>query len=187
MRLLFAALCFVAACNKDGVSSDKEAKQAYLGLDAHIEKAIQLGFDGFNSASSANISPQTTTGTVKGTITVTGQVDQGASNNKEMNLHEKLDGYSDDGKIVYDTNDAALPAIGLSLKKIPDGTLTGTIAGDYQMSGDLKGTVTLSLTLSATLQPKATDATKVERKPGTTHVVGTAVSGDGTFDVDVTR
>jgi len=51
---------------------------------------MQLGFDGFNSASSANIATQTAAGAKSGTLTVTGQVDQGASANKGMRLQVAL-------------------------------------------------------------------------------------------------
>src|SRR5687768_10376015 len=84
------------ACGGDDVGSDEDAERAYGGLDASIDKAIQLGFDGFNAASSANIPPQTAAGNKAGTMTVAGQVDQGASDNKTMNLTEALTGYSDD-------------------------------------------------------------------------------------------
>ena len=35
-------------CN-DEVSSDEQARRAYLGIDKSVEKSLQLGFDGFNS------------------------------------------------------------------------------------------------------------------------------------------
>lgn len=168
-----------------GVSSDEQARRAYLGLDASIDKAIQLGFDGFNSASSANISPQTTTGTASGTLTVTGQVDQGASANKNMRLFEELVNYSDDGKLVYATTASALPALNMQLKNIPTGTLTGTLIGSLTVAGELSGTVALNLTFSGTLQPGT--GTKVERTPGTTRITGTATSGAGVYQVNVTR
>jgi hypothetical protein len=97
----------VASCGSS-VQSEEDARKAYLGLDPSIDKAIGLGFDGFNSASSANITPQTADGGVRGTMTVTGQVDQGTSANKGMRLFDALDNYSDDGLITYQTNAAAL-------------------------------------------------------------------------------
>ena len=166
-----------------GVSSDEQARRSYLGLDASIDKAIQLGFDGFNSASSANISPQKTTGTASGTLTVTGQVDQGASANKGMRLFEELVNYSDDGKLVYATS--ALPALDMQLKNIPTGTLTGTLIGSFAVAGDITGTVVLNLSFAGTLQPGT--GTQVARKPGTTRITGTATSGAGVYQVDVTR
>ena len=174
------------ASSGDGVASNDDAKRAYVGLDASIDRAITLGFDGFNAATNANIAPQTANGTTSGTLTVTGQVDQGASANKTMHLGEALATYSDDGKITYATG-SALPTLDMNLQKIPNGTLSGSLSGSYTMSGALSGTVTLSLTFTGELQPSASDPTRVERKPGTTHITGTATSAAGTFNVDVTR
>ena len=177
----------LAGCGGDGVSSAEDAEAAYRGLDSSIDQAIQLGFDGFNSASSANISPQTGKGTSSGTMTISGKVDQGSSSNKTMSLSEALATYSNDGKLIYDTSDSGLPVIDMKLSKIPTGTVDGTLAGAYTISGDLKGTVTLNLSFTGDLQANATDATRVERKPGTTHITGTADSDFGTFNVDITR
>jgi len=184
ITLPLVLLAFLAGCG-DGVGSEEDARRAYLGLDKSIDKTIQLGFDGFNAASSANIDPQSGKGDKSGTITVSGKVDQGSSDNKTMTLNVELAQYSDDGLITYDTPTGALPVIDLKLSKIPTGTMNGTMNGDYAMSGDLEGTVKLSLTLTAELQAGTT--TTVERKPGTTHIVGTATSDYGTYDVDITR
>ncbi len=186
MRPLTLALfaLSLAACNNT-VASTADAQKAYLGLDASIDKAITLGFDGFNAASSANIAPQTTTGTMTGTMTVTGQVDQGSSANKGMRLFDALANYSDDGKITYNTDANALPALDMMLKGIPTGTLSGTLVGDFTMTGAEHGTVTLNLAFTGTLQ--AGTGSTVERAPGTTHITGTATSPAGTYDVDVTR
>ncbi len=181
------ALVVVAACSSSGVSSTEEAQQAYLGLDPSIDKAITLGFAGFNAAKSANIDPQNANGAKSGTMTITGQVDQGASANKGMRLVEKLVTYSDDGKLTFATSDATPPHLDMQLKNIPTGTLNGTLVGTYAMDGDLKGSVTLNLTFSGTLQANAQDPKIVERKPGTTHITGTATSGDAVYNVDVTR
>jgi hypothetical protein len=178
-------LLLLAACGKDNVSSAADAKNAYLGLDASIDKAIQLGFDGFNSANSANISPQTANGTKTGTLTVTGQVDQGTSTNKGMRLFTGYAGYSDDGLITYQTDPAALPALNMQLKNIPTGTLSGTLVGSVTMSGTYKGALALNLVFSGMLQAGAGNT--VQRQPGTTHVTGTATSQYGTYTVDVTR
>lgn len=188
-RIFGMAIVAVAAmaCSSSAVSSTEEAQRAYLGLDASIDKAITLGFAGFNAAKSANIDAQTANGAKTGTMTITGQVDQGASANKGMRLVEKLVTYSDDGKLTYATNDATPPKLDMQLKGIPNGTLGGTLIGTYTMDGDLKGSVTLNLAFTGTLQPNATDAKIVERKPGTTHITGTATSGDGVYNVDVTR
>jgi hypothetical protein len=80
--LLLATILVASACGgSDSVSTVEDARDAYLGLDASIDKAITLGFAGFNSASSANISPQTASGSTSVKLTVCGQVDQGASAN----------------------------------------------------------------------------------------------------------
>lgn len=168
-----------------GVSSDEQARLAYLGLDASIDKAISLGFAGFNAANSANIPAQMTVGVASGTITVTGQVDQGASANKGMRLFEELINYSDDGKLVYATSASALPALNMQLKGIPTGTLDGNLVGAFAVAGELSGSVQLNLTFTGMLQ--AGTGTKVERKPGTTRITGTATSGTGVYKVDVTR
>ncbi|HEX5098662.1 MAG TPA: hypothetical protein VFV94_04150 [Polyangiaceae bacterium] len=175
------------ASGQPAVKSTADAKRAYLGLDASIDKAIALGFDGFNAATNANIAPQSADGEHVGTMTVSGQVDQGASANKTMHLSEALEGYSDDAHLIYDTNPASLPAIEMKLSKVPTGTLDGTLSGSFTMRGDLEGSVTLELAFSGELQPTAADATKVERKPGTTHITGTATSGNDSYAVDVTR
>lgn len=185
-RSLCTTLLITAACGS-GVTNDEQARRAYLGLDTHIDKAITLGFAGFNAASSANIPAQMTTGSASGTLTISGQVDQGASANKGMRLLEDLVMYSDDGKLVYATNMADKPALGMQLKSIPNGTLSGTLVGKYVMTGELAGDVVLNLSFSGQLQPNPADMTKVERKPGTTRITGTATSPAGTYQVDVTR
>lgn len=188
---LFAALAALAlalaGCGDDGVSSAADAERAYEGLDSSIDQAIQLGFDGFNAASSANIPAQTGKGAMTGTMTIAGKVDQGASNNKTMSLTEALAAYSNDGKLTYDTTEGSLPVIDMKLSKIPTGTIDGSLTGAYKLSGELEGVVTLSLTFTGDLQAKAGDDTKIERKPGTTHITGTANSDYGDYEVDVTR
>ena len=183
--LLLAAVLALNACGSDSVSSEGDAQNAYLGLDLSIDKAITLGFNGFNSASSANISPQTTNGTASGTLTVTGQVDQGASANKGMRLFTAFVNYSDDGDITYNTSSTALPALNMMLLSIPTGTLSGTLVGTVTMTGEEEGALTLNLTFQGQLQAGAGGI--VERKPGTTRITGTATSAAGTFNVDVTR
>jgi hypothetical protein len=168
------------------VGSEEDARRAYVGLDKSVDKAIQLGFQGFNLASSANIDPQSTKGDKGGTLTVSGKVDQGASANKTMTLNEDMKGYSDDGLITYDTA-GSLPVIDLKLSGVPTGTVGGTLSGTFKMSGDLEGEVTLSLSIAGDLQPTTADMTKVERKPGTTKITGTATSDYGTYDVNVTQ
>jgi hypothetical protein len=191
-----------AACSSDGIDSDEQARRAYLGLDQSIGKALTLGFKGFNEASSANISPQMTTGTSTGMLTITGQVDQGASTNKEMRLYVGMVNYSDGQTKINDNGDTITvtydtstdmtmqPYLSLSLRNIPDGTFTGTLTngtlmtGIFHMTGDLKGDVILNLTMSGQLQSNGSGGT--DRKPGSTTVTGTATSGDGTYDVNVT-
>src|SRR5262245_1391692 len=109
LTIVLGALA-LAGCGGDAVGSEADAHRVYLGLDAAIDKAIKLCFDGFNAASSANIPPQTAMGMLGGTMTIAGQVDQGASANKTMNLTEQLVMYSDVEKFVYDTG-PMLPAL----------------------------------------------------------------------------
>ncbi|MEZ4318360.1 MAG: hypothetical protein R3F61_12690 [Myxococcota bacterium] len=189
-----ATLVLLVACKGGAVNSDAEAEAATLGLEGAIERALALGFAGFAAASSANIPEQSDAGDVAGTMVVTGQVDQGNSDNKGMRLNVALTDYADletfdtdelDAiQIAYDTDPAALPSFDLSLRDIPDGTLTGSIAGDFLLSGDLDGVVTLALTLDGVIVP---DGTGTQREEGTTAVTGTATnSGGGTYTVDLT-
>jgi hypothetical protein len=185
--VVLAALAFLGAfvaCG-GGVNSTEDAKKAYLGLDPSVDKAITLGFAGFNAASSANIDPQSADGGVSGTMTVTGQVDQGVSANKGMRLFDALSNYSDDGQVKYNTDQAALPALNINLKSIPSGTLDGSLNGSFMMSGGLTGQVSLNLTFAGQIEAGADGG--VQRKAGTTHITGTATSPAGTYDVDVTR
>jgi hypothetical protein len=181
---LASGAALLAGCG-GGVGSTDDAQRVYTGLDPSIDRALQLGFDGFNAAQSANIPDQKAAGTKGGTMTIGGKVDQGSSSNKTMSLTEVLAKYTDDGLLVYDTTAPA--ALDLKLSKIPDGTLSGTLTGSYTVSGDLAGTVTLDVSLAATLQPVASDATKVERQPGSTHITGTASSDFGSYTIDLTR
>ena len=194
--LLFAVS--VMACGDDGdIDSNEEARRAYLGLDQSIEKSLALGFAGFNSATSANIAPQADVGIVAGTLTITGQVDQGSSDNKGMRLYVGMVDYTDGPilltvddeeiqvDVTYDTSAdiATQPYLNLSLRNIPNGTLTGTLVGDYTMDGDLEGTATLNLSFTGNIVDDGTG--KTIRAIGTTHVTGTATSGDGVFEVDI--
>jgi len=200
---LFVVLLGVG-CNNDNVSSDEDARRAYLGLDQSIGKSVNLGFQGFNMASSANIAPQTAMGDKAGTLTVGGQVDQGASANKTMRLEIGMVMY-DDGDIeindkhdkihvVYDTDvdPANQPYLEMKLSNIPTGTLDGKITtntslmGVYHLSGDLKGTLALEVTFSGTLMA-CTAPCMVQRVPGSTHVTGTATNNDGgVYMIDLT-
>jgi hypothetical protein len=184
----FALLCAGLCACGGGVSSDDQARQAYLGLDGSIDKAIQLGFAGFNAASSANIPAQTASGTMSGTLTITGQVDQGASANKGMRLQAEYLTYSDDGKIAYSAVAGSNTELGMTLQgyNMPDGSLSGTMNKTLMMSGDLSGSVTLTLSFVGTTEYDGVTHI-VSRKAGTTHITGTATSGDGVYQVDISR
>jgi len=204
MPCLLLATLFTAACgDDDAVDSDEQARRAYLGLDGAIEKSLNLGFQGFNLASSANIDAQMTTGTKAGTLAIDGQVDKGASNNKGMRLYVAMVAYddgavviNDDGDtvhIVYDTStDMTMqPYLDLKLANVPTGTLNGSLGpntnmtGVFQLSGDLEGTLTIDVTLTGNLM--AGSGMEVLRVPGSTKVVGTATNSDGgTYQIDVT-
>ncbi len=197
--LLFCALVAIApvGCGSDDeIGSDEAARRAYLGLDPSIGKSLKLGFDGFNAASSANIPNQTTMGEDRGTLVISGQVDQGASDNKGMRLQVGMTDYSDgkivvdeDGKtieIIYNTamDAAAQPTLNLKLTKIPTGTFSGGLSGRFEMTDGLKGSVNLNLMFSGQLEDAGGGL--VRRKPGATTVTGTAISGDSTYNVNVT-
>jgi hypothetical protein len=205
-KILFGiALSLVAGACGGGsdISSDEEARRAYLGLDQSIETSLNLGFDGFNAASSANIDPQLATGIATGTLTITGQVDQGSSDNKGMRLHVGMVDYSDgvftvvvvhedqsteevEVDLTYDTSDVIdqQPYLQLSLRNIPTGTFEGSLTGTYFLAGDIDGDCTLSLTMAGQIMDGG--AGLVVRVPGSTTVTGTATSGDGTYAVNVT-
>src|SRR5260370_15529148 len=180
---VFLVALVVAGCGS-GVNSTADAQKAYIGLDASVDKAITLGFNGFNSATSANISPQSTSGTVSGTMTVTGQVDQGTSSNKGMRLNDSLTNYSDNGQIAYVTDTSALPSLTINLRNIPNGTLVGSLNGAFTMSGAETGAITLALTFTGNIQAGPNNT--VVRATATTHITGTATSPSGTYNVDVT-
>lgn len=176
------------------VDSDREAALATLGLEGALERALELGMDGFRAASSANLPTQTGVGDVSGTMTVDGQADQGNSANKNLRLDVALAGYADlealdDGEgdalaVTYATPDGAPLAVDLQLRGIPDGTLEGTFSGDVLLAGDLEGQATLALTVAGALVP---DGDEVAREDGTTAITGTVTNdGGGTFDVDLT-
>src|SRR3974390_1278901 len=175
-----------AACG-GGVSSTGDAQKAYMGLDPSVDKAISRVSACFNSATSANIPPQSADGGSSGTMTVTGQVDQGASANKGMRLFDALSNYSDDGQIKYTTDQAAPPALTINLRGIGSstGTLDGSLNGSFMMAGALTGQVSLALTFAGQIDTAADGG--VSRSPSTTHITGTATSPAGTYPVDVMR
>lgn len=178
----------LAGCNRppgDGVADPDSARRAYLGLDRAVDRALKLGFDGFNAASNANIPEQTEPGEASGTMVVAGKVDQGASNNKEMDLQVTLTDYSN-GPIegAYEVAYTGGPALlDLSLRNLPAGTLTGTLSGEFTMTGDLAGVVALDVDITGETE-EVSDGT-IRRKVGTIHVVGTATSDYGVFAIDV--
>jgi hypothetical protein len=183
-------------CGGSAVDTDGEAELAARGLEGAVQRALLLGLDGFAAASSANIPQQAGSGDLQGTMTVDGQVDQGASDNKGLRLDVVMVDYADletvvgvEGDVVavvYDTlSDDAL-RMELSLRDIPTGTLMGSLAGELAMTGDLEGTVTLDLTLDGTLEPRPDDPDTPRSVDGSTSVTGTATnSGGGTYTVDI--
>jgi hypothetical protein len=182
-----------------GVSNTEAARRAYLGLDRAVDRAISLGFDGLNAATSANIPPQTGSGDLSGTMLVEGQVSQGSSSNREMRLSSTLTMYRDtvtdgaDGggaaiRLVYDKPTDGMPlAFTLSLRPGSTPALSGTFTGAVRMTGDLEGTVTLNLTIVGDLRSMSGMGSRLERVPGSTRITGTVTSGYGTYMVDVTR
>ncbi|MCB9594071.1 MAG: hypothetical protein H6719_15160 [Sandaracinaceae bacterium] len=187
---LLLALTLSVGCG-NGIASDEAAERAYLGLDGMVGKALALGFDGFNMASSANIPPQSTTGDVTGTLDVSGQVDMGASDNKGMRLHLDLVDYQDavpesDLIVTYDTEAGVPASLDLSLRGIPNATMTGSLTGTFYMVGDIEGPVTLDLSIAGMTEADPTVADNLRRVAGSTTVTGTATSDFGTYTVDVT-
>lgn len=189
----------LTACNPDKLSSDEEAEYAYRGLDTAVSRALKLGLKGFNEASSANIADQSEDGDVSGTLTVSGQVDQGNSDNKGLRLDLTLEDYADfedvDGddddddeiEIVYNTDASALPALDLSLRDMPTGTLTGTLVGTFLLDGDIEGDVTLDLSLEGPTEEDPDQPGYTRRVEGQTTVTGTATNeDDGIYEVNTT-
>jgi hypothetical protein len=193
-----------SACGNGSVNNEESARRAYFGLDRAVEKALNLGMQGFNMASSANIPQQMTTGdgvaTTGGTLTVNGQVDQGSSDNKGMRLSTDFVDYQDDFPtnddagvvvIVYNAMANGARTLNFDLRNIPvagsaaTGTLTGTFVQTFHMTHDLMGDVTLNLAFNGTIS-RAADGTLI-RNPGSTTITGTAVSPYGTYNVMITR
>lgn len=185
---LLTSLTVATGCSDTDVSDEEAAEIVYLGVDESLEKALRLGFDGYNAASSANIPEQSTTGRDTGILRVGGKVDQGASNNKEMDLVVTYEGYSDgpirELLITYDSRSPLI--LDLSLKKLPNADMTGSFTGTLDLTGDLEGPVDLNLSITGTTEPDPDDANEVRRTPGGTRISGTATSDYGVFDVDVT-
>jgi hypothetical protein len=187
---LASSLLIAPACGDSGVSDEESARLAYIGLDPSVDKVLDLGFKGYSEASSANIPPESTTGAISGTLDVGGKVDAGASNNKEMTLDVTYTNYSDGAvkdqgidDIVYNSSGGGV--VDLSLKGLPNATLTGTMTANVAMTGGLAGNVALSLSITGETEDDGTG--KIRRKAGTVHITGTATSDYGVFDVDLTR
>lgn len=194
--ILGIGLLVASACQCGGVASDEAARLSYLGLDPGIGRALGLGFDGFNAASSANIPTQTADGATSGTMTVSGQVDQGSSANKGMRLQLALVEYADpfpsdvdasQVQVQYATPGGAPLALELQLRDIPSGTMTGTLKGSVQMEGDLNGELGLDLALAGDIEEDPDHPGQTRRQAGTIRVTGTAVSDYGEYAVDLTR
>lgn len=102
-----------------------------------------------------------------------------------MDLTVGLVGWTADGTIKFDTPTALAqqPKLLLSLKKLPNADLTGSLTGDFAMSGALQKSVALSLTLTGKTTADASG--KIVR--GATRVTGTATAGGSTFAVDLTH
>jgi hypothetical protein len=199
--LLLLVAIAASACGSSGVSSDEEARRAYLGLEQSIPKAVNLGFDGYNMATSANIAPQSAAGDSAGMMTISGQVDQGASNNKTMRLYIAMVGYTDgtlhvdtsngtvDVNLTYDTSTTVTsqPYLELKLSNVPTGAgtgnLMGSLTGTYDLHGDIEGSVDLALTLTGQIMSDGTGA--LAPVAGSTTVTGTATDGNGTYDVSL--
>ena len=189
LGLALVAGLSASACNPESegaVADEASARLAYLGLDRAIDRAIDLGFAGFNAASSANIPEQTGAGELSGTMTIAGQVDQGNSANKGMRLEMSLvGGYADvilegDIDVIYDGGPAALE---MSFKGLPDADFSGSLLGTFVMDRDLVGDVTLDLSMSGKTQDAGGGT--IARVPGSIRVTGTASSDYGVFAVDV--
>lgn len=186
-------IAFTSSCASTEVTSEHSAELAYLGVDRVVSEGLALGLQGFNAASSANIPPQESDGESSGKIDVTGQVDQGASDNKGMRLSVTLTDYADEPlddpnteaeealDITYRTEEPAPLALELQLRDIPDGTLTGALRGEVWMEGDLEGAVLLDITLSGEIESDGDGGTR--RVPGSTRVSGTAQSDYGVYEV----
>lgn len=186
VMIALTSLTLAGGCAPE-VSDEEAAERAVQGLEQAMTRVIQLGFDGFNAADSANIPEQTGSGVEAGSMTVTGQVDQGSSANKGMRLLMGLSEYSDgeveESAIVYDTAETPVD-VDLSLRDIPDGTMTGTVVGTVTMSGDLSGPIALDFDIAGTIEAGTGD--EVQLADGTTAVSGDATSDYGTFAIDFT-
>ena len=133
---ILLSVVIAAGCSDDeGVDSDEDARRAYLGLDDSIAKSIALGFEGFNTAQSANIDPQATNGTVAGMLTVSGQVDQGNSpSNKGMRLNIGMVGYDDGDVVINEEGDTDHLLTQMAERVINIEALMGEATGDREIA-----------------------------------------------------
>ena len=187
-------LLLTLACH-DSVTSEREAELAYIGFDAGVSRALDLGLQGFSLASSANLDPQSADGDEAGTMTIEGKADQGSSDNKGLRLYVALAEYADladvdlDGDddiyVVYDTEEEGPLDVDLQLRDMPDGTLSGTLVGTVMLSEDLEGPATFALNLDGATEA---DGDGLRRVAGSTHVTGTVTGPSGEdYAVDVMR
>jgi hypothetical protein len=175
-------------------STGLEAASAYFGLEEAVYRAVDLALVGLNGASSANLPAETGNGDISGTLTVTGHVDQGVSDNKTMNVATAFMVYQDRlptaeggaaSGITYDTDAVSLPMLSILLRNIPNGSFTGSLSGALHMSGKLNGDVVLVLAINGSVEPVPGMPGKIQRVPGTTYVTGTATSDYGTYRLDL--
>jgi hypothetical protein len=89
-------------------------------------------------------------------------------------------------EIIYDPSAtmAEQPYLHLSLRDIPTGTFTGELTGTYFAEGHIEGDLTLNLMMSGMIMDGGNGL--VLRVVGSTTVTGTATSGDGLYDVNLT-
>ncbi len=187
----------IAACSSDSTSVDSttQARRAYLGLDQSISKSLQLAFQGYDAATNANIPAQMTAGAKTGMLVIGGKVDSGTCSQLSMSLDVGMTNYSDgpfkDGSTTLNvtyatsTDTTMQPVLGIKLNGSAGNTISATLVGDYTMTGDLKGTVTLDLMINGTYSGTCPNA--VMRVAGSTTVTGTAVnSSGGMYTVNVT-
>lgn len=183
-RHAVAVLLLTMACGSDGPTSSIP-QAAWMGIDTGIDRAITLAFQGFNAATTGTIPRQTANGTASGTLTVTGQVDQGSSVNKSMQLLAALTNYMDNVSITYSTGAGAPLALNKQLTNIPTGNFTGTVVGVVAMGQSQTGNLTLNLAFSGNLQVGTGGS--VQRVAGATHNTGSATTSAGTHNVNVMR
>ncbi len=194
-RMAWVGVLVLSAGCGPQVSNEAEAEVAARGLEGAIERALDLGLDGFAAATSANIPPQSGSGDIAGTMDVSGQADQGASDNKGLRLDVVLVDYADFDtltiddeedpiQLAYDTPEDDPARIELQLRDIPDGTMDGTLDGSFLLDGDLEGSVDLDLAIEGPIEDDGSG--QPIRTVGSTAITGTATNSAGaTFDVEV--